>query len=756
MLGGNGYVEESGLPRLYRQAPLNSIWEGSGNVIALDVLRAMGRSSDTLAAVTAEIELARGRRQPVRRRRQAAARRARRPRRSCPSGRAGSPACWRCACRARCCCGTRRRRSPTPSAPPAWAGTGAPCSARCRPARRRRDRRTGFGRGCLIASGTDYSSVWFAGGPALTTDGPRRTVARTAGRRPGGRRAGSVRRRRRRVRPGRPDLLARRSGRRLPPRPRLAVHLPERGRRGAAGRSRRRTCSAGSFAGLLPRRCAARSSSEAFAGVLRDGPAPRSSSTCTSRRTTGSRSAPSRTPRGLAVFVRDVDEHACATDRQRDDEMRRAHRRPGGAAVGDRAGRRGRPHPDRPTGPGTPTASCCAARRPSRAASATTTWTPCRAGLRPADHAAIVAGIDRLQAEPVDGPAGTFDHEYSARLGARDRWFRLQAARVEASPRVVVTHTDVTERVRGEQALAWQAGHDELTGLPNRATLLELTGAALGRRRAERGRRPRCWCSTSTASRPSTTPSATRSATRCCARWARGCAEQVRPGRRRRPARRRPVRRPRPRRATPRRPPRWPSGCRRRSACRSPPSGISVPLSASIGVAVSRPEDARRRTSCSATPTPRCSRRRAPAATGCTCSRPALREAARWRLEVATRLRERRDRPARRPLPAGRAAGHRRGRGRRGAGPLAAPRAGPPAPGRLPRPSPRRPGRSSRSPAGCCARRRARRPSGPRRGCRCGCRSTSAPGTSRPRPSSATCGWRCATPACRPTSWCSS
>jgi putative acyl-CoA dehydrogenase len=60
VLGGNGYVEESGLPRLYRQSPLNSIWEGSGNVIALDVLRAMGRSTDTLAAVSAEIELARG------------------------------------------------------------------------------------------------------------------------------------------------------------------------------------------------------------------------------------------------------------------------------------------------------------------------------------------------------------------------------------------------------------------------------------------------------------------------------------------------------------------------------------------------------------------------------------------------------------------------------------------------------------------------------------------------------------------------
>jgi putative acyl-CoA dehydrogenase len=60
VLGGNGYVEESGLPRLYRQAPLNSIWEGSGNVIALDVLRAMSRSSESLAAVGAEIELAGG------------------------------------------------------------------------------------------------------------------------------------------------------------------------------------------------------------------------------------------------------------------------------------------------------------------------------------------------------------------------------------------------------------------------------------------------------------------------------------------------------------------------------------------------------------------------------------------------------------------------------------------------------------------------------------------------------------------------
>ena len=60
VLGGNGYVEESVLPRLYRQAPLNSIWEGSGNVIALDVLRALGSGSAALAAVSAELQQARG------------------------------------------------------------------------------------------------------------------------------------------------------------------------------------------------------------------------------------------------------------------------------------------------------------------------------------------------------------------------------------------------------------------------------------------------------------------------------------------------------------------------------------------------------------------------------------------------------------------------------------------------------------------------------------------------------------------------
>jgi putative acyl-CoA dehydrogenase len=59
-LGGNGYVEESPMPRLLRDAPLNGIWEGSGNVIALDVLRALAREPEAGEAFLAECELARG------------------------------------------------------------------------------------------------------------------------------------------------------------------------------------------------------------------------------------------------------------------------------------------------------------------------------------------------------------------------------------------------------------------------------------------------------------------------------------------------------------------------------------------------------------------------------------------------------------------------------------------------------------------------------------------------------------------------
>ena len=60
VFGGVGYVEESGMPRLYREAPLNSIWEGSGNVMALDVLRALAHEPEALESFFAEVELASG------------------------------------------------------------------------------------------------------------------------------------------------------------------------------------------------------------------------------------------------------------------------------------------------------------------------------------------------------------------------------------------------------------------------------------------------------------------------------------------------------------------------------------------------------------------------------------------------------------------------------------------------------------------------------------------------------------------------
>jgi putative acyl-CoA dehydrogenase len=59
-LGGNGYVEESKMPRLYREAPLNSIWEGSGNVNSLDVLRAMVKAPGSIDAFMRELDSTRG------------------------------------------------------------------------------------------------------------------------------------------------------------------------------------------------------------------------------------------------------------------------------------------------------------------------------------------------------------------------------------------------------------------------------------------------------------------------------------------------------------------------------------------------------------------------------------------------------------------------------------------------------------------------------------------------------------------------
>ena len=57
-IGGNGYVEENALARIYREMPVNSIWEGSGNIMCLDVLRALRKAPEVLAAVAAELDAA--------------------------------------------------------------------------------------------------------------------------------------------------------------------------------------------------------------------------------------------------------------------------------------------------------------------------------------------------------------------------------------------------------------------------------------------------------------------------------------------------------------------------------------------------------------------------------------------------------------------------------------------------------------------------------------------------------------------------
>lgn len=59
-LGGNGYAEESGMPRLYRESPVNAVWEGSGNVQALDLLRVLSREPSAVQALEAELAAASG------------------------------------------------------------------------------------------------------------------------------------------------------------------------------------------------------------------------------------------------------------------------------------------------------------------------------------------------------------------------------------------------------------------------------------------------------------------------------------------------------------------------------------------------------------------------------------------------------------------------------------------------------------------------------------------------------------------------
>ena len=130
-LGGNGYVEDSGMPRLYREAPLMGIWEGSGNVSALDTLRAMATRPACVEVLFDELATTAG--HDARLDAHVAALRAAledwRPSSTAP---ARSPRTSASHCRARCWCATATPRSPRRSWPPAWAGSGEGRSARCR------------------------------------------------------------------------------------------------------------------------------------------------------------------------------------------------------------------------------------------------------------------------------------------------------------------------------------------------------------------------------------------------------------------------------------------------------------------------------------------------------------------------------------------------------------------------------------------------------------------------------------------------
>jgi diguanylate cyclase (GGDEF)-like protein/PAS domain S-box-containing protein len=100
-------------------------------------------------------------------------------------------------------------------------------------------------------------------------------------------------------------------------------------------------------------------------------------------------------------------------------------------------------------------------------------------GLPPQAHAGLAAGLRALLADEEPAGDGTFRWDYSCPTRAGLGWFHLQATRVDGEGRVVITHTDVTDQVRAREDLVRKTHQDDLTGLPNRSRLLELTGAAL-------------------------------------------------------------------------------------------------------------------------------------------------------------------------------------------------------------------------------------------------------------------------------------
>ena len=133
------------MAQLYRDIQLGTVWEGSGNVIALDVLRALAREPRVRGGVPGRVR-ARGRRRPPLRRpparRCASACWSRPPRRRRQNGApGGSSRTWRWRCRHRCCCATHPRSCPRPSAPGVWSTAASPSATSHGPSTARRSSR---------------------------------------------------------------------------------------------------------------------------------------------------------------------------------------------------------------------------------------------------------------------------------------------------------------------------------------------------------------------------------------------------------------------------------------------------------------------------------------------------------------------------------------------------------------------------------------------------------------------------------------
>ena len=148
--GGNGFIEEGPMARLYREAPLNGIWEGSGNVIALDVLRAAARSPQSVPAFLDEVRPSQGRRPPPRPDGRPRSKRSCSTATSTRRAHAASSRRWRSPCRRACSFATRRSRGRCVLRDAArWRRRGGLRQPACRPRPEGHRRARARGRRCV-------------------------------------------------------------------------------------------------------------------------------------------------------------------------------------------------------------------------------------------------------------------------------------------------------------------------------------------------------------------------------------------------------------------------------------------------------------------------------------------------------------------------------------------------------------------------------------------------------------------------------